>query len=102
MLMSRLITFTLILLNYCQGQSLNNFTNCDVIIYYEIKGKGPALYILQGGPGESPEHPGYRLMDSLSSSYTVVLMHRRRSGKSRNIPITERSVLKSIQKILSF
>jgi len=61
-------------------------------LYYEEYGKGPALYILSGGPGEAPEHPYRQMVDSLKSFYTCVLIHQRGSGKSRDIPINEKTI----------
>ncbi|HEY5823398.1 MAG TPA: alpha/beta hydrolase [Cyclobacteriaceae bacterium] len=61
-------------------------------LYYEEYGKGPALYILSGGPGEAPEHPYRQIVDSLKSSYTCILIHQRGSGKSRNIPINQTTI----------
>ena len=78
--------------NYCCGQHLKNFYNNDIQLFYEEHGKGPALYILTGGPGAPPEDPAYRIIDSLKSFYTCVLLHQRGSGKSRNIPINEKTI----------
>lgn len=74
------------------GQNLKSFSNGSVKLYYEEYGKGPALYILTGGPGEPPEQPYHQIIDSLKSSYTCVLLHQRGSGKSRNIPINENTI----------
>ena len=74
------------------AQSIDSFHNGDIKLFYEVKGKGPALYILTGGPGAPPEHPSYELMDSLASYYTCVLLHQRGSGKSRHIPINEKTI----------
>lgn len=61
-------------------------------MYYEEYGKGPALYILSGGPGEAPEHPYRQIVDSLKSFYTCVLLHQRGSGKSRSVPINKTTI----------
>jgi proline iminopeptidase len=78
--------------NCCMGQEISSFENGNIRLFYEVKGKGPALYILTGGPGAPPEHPSYELMDSLQSYYTCVLLHQRGSGRSRNIPINENTI----------
>jgi proline iminopeptidase len=36
------------------GQNLKSFNSGSLKLYYEEYGKGPALYILSGGPGEAP------------------------------------------------
>ncbi len=61
-------------------------------MYYEEYGKGPPLYILAGGPGQAPDKPYRQIIDSLQSFYTCILLHQRGSGKSRNVPINERTV----------
>ena len=76
----------------CYARELKSFYNGDVQLFYEERGKGPALYILTGGPGAPPEDPSYRIMDSLQSFYTCVLLHQRGTGKSRNIPINEKTI----------
>lgn len=86
------ITLLLIADNYCTGQNLKSFNNGSLELYYEEYGKGPALYILSGGPGEAPEHPYRQIADSLKSFYTCILIHQRGSGKSRNIPINEKTI----------
>lgn len=78
--------------SYCSGQSLKSFTNGLLKLYYEEQGKGPALYVLSGGPGEAPEHPYRQIVDSLKSFYTCILVHQRGSGKSRDIPINEKTI----------
>ncbi len=78
--------------SYCPGQNLKSFQNDSLKLYYEEYGNGPALYILSGGPGEAPEHPYRQIADSLKSIYTCVLIHQRGSGKSRNIPINEKTI----------
>jgi len=78
--------------SYCAGQNLRSFNNGSLKLYYEEYGKGPALYILSGGPGEAPEHPYRQIIDSLKSFYTCILLHQRGSGKSRNIPINEKTI----------
>ncbi|WP_416864922.1 MAG: alpha/beta fold hydrolase [Imperialibacter sp.] len=77
---------------YSSGQSLKSFNNGSLKLYYEEYGKGPALYILSGGPGEAPEHPYRQIVDSLKSFYTCILIHQRGSGKSRNIPINQTTI----------
>jgi proline iminopeptidase len=78
--------------NYTFAQSIKTFSNGPIQLFYEEKGTGPALYILTGGPGAPPEHPSYEIMDSLKAHYTCVLLHQRGSGKSRNIPINEKTI----------
>ncbi len=79
-------------INCCYGQTGKSFWNGSIQLFYEEKGRGPALYILTGGPGAPPEHPSYQIMDSLQTIYTCVLLHQRGSGKSRNIPINEQTI----------
>ena len=76
----------------CSGQNLKSFNNGSLELYYEEYGKGPALYILSGGPGEAPDHPYRQMVDSLKSFYTCILIHQRGSGKSRDIPINEKTI----------
>lgn len=78
--------------SYCQAQNLKTYYNGSLKLYYEEYGKGPALYILSGGPGEAPEHPYRQIVDSLKSFYTCILIHQRGSGKSRDIPINETTI----------
>jgi proline iminopeptidase len=82
----------LLIYSYCSAQNLKSFNNGSLKLYYEEYGKGPALYILSGGPGEAPEHPYREIVDSLKSFYTCILIHQRGSGKSRNIPINEKTI----------
>jgi len=89
------IWFAILLLStysFCSGQNLKSFNNGSLKLYYEEYGKGPALYILSGGPGEAPEHPYRQIVDSLRTFYTCVLIHQRGSGKSRDIPINEGTI----------
>ncbi|MBX2899390.1 MAG: alpha/beta hydrolase [Cyclobacteriaceae bacterium] len=74
------------------GQNLKTFNNGSLKLYYEEYGKGPALYILSGGPGEAPEHPYRQIVDSLKSLYTCILIHQRGSGKSKDIPINQTTI----------
>jgi len=74
------------------GQNLKTFTNGSLKLFYEEYGKGPALYILSGGPGEAPEHPYRQIVDSLKSLYTCILIHQRGSGKSKDIPINQTTI----------
>ncbi len=93
--MRNLLLFTILLLisySYCSGQHLKSFKSGSLELFYEEYGRGPALYILSGGPGEAPEHPYRQIVDSLQSFYTCILMHQRGSGKSRNIPINEKTI----------
>jgi len=93
--MRNLFLFTMLLLlicSYCSGQHLKSFNNGSLKLYYEEYGKGRALYILSGGPGEAPEHPYRQIVDSLKSFYTCILIHQRGSGKSRNIPINQTTI----------
>ena len=77
---------------HCNGQDVKSFNNGTIKLYYEEFGKGPALYILSGGPGEAPDHPYRQIIDSLKSFHNCVLLHQRGSGKSRNIPINETTI----------
>lgn len=77
---------------HCTGQHLISYNNGSLELYYEEWGKGPALYILSGGPGEAPDHPYLQIVDSLQAFYTCVLVHQRGSGKSKNIPINEKTI----------
>lgn len=86
------IIFLLCTYYFCSGQNLNSFNNGSLKLYYEEYGKGPALYILSGGPGEAPEHPYRQIVDSLKSYYTCILIHQRGAGRSRNIPINESTI----------
>ena len=90
--MKRILAAILLLSVYCSGQNLKNFYNGSIQLFYEEHGKGPALYILTGGPGAPPEDPSYRLIDSLKSFYTCVLLHQRGAGKSRHIPVNEKTI----------
>ncbi len=97
MLTERMRNFllTLFLLALClhsSGQNLKSYNSGSLKLYYEEYGTGPARYILSGGPGEAPEHPYRQIVDSLKSLYTCVLIHQRGSGKSRNIPINEKTI----------
>lgn len=78
--------------SYCSGQHLKTYYNGSIKLFYEEYGKGPALYIWSGGPGEAPEHPYRQLVDSLKSLYTCILIHQRGSGKSRDIPINQTTI----------
>jgi proline iminopeptidase len=82
----------LFLSGYCYGQDLDSFYNGNIQLFYEEQGNGPALYILTGGPGAPPGDPSHRIMDSLRSFYTCVLLHQRGAGRSRNIPINETTI----------
>lgn len=93
--MRNFILFIILLVStysYSLGQNLKSFNNGSLKLFYEEYGKGPALYILSGGPGEAPEHPYRQIVDSLKSFYTCILIHQRGSGKSRNIPINEKTI----------
>lgn len=90
--MKSVIVALFFLFNFCHGQDLKSFYNGTIQLFYEERGKGPALYILTGGPGAPPEDPSYRIIDSLKSFYTCVLLHQRGAGKSRNIPINEKTI----------
>jgi len=90
--MKRIFIVILFLSGYCYGQDLDSFYNGNIQLFYEEQGKGPALYILTGGPGAPPEDPSHRIMDSLRSFYTCVLLHQRGAGRSRNIPINETTI----------
>src|SRR5688572_20028631 len=90
--MKRIFIVILFLSGYCYGQDLKSFYNGNIQLFYEEKGRGPALYILTGGPGAPPEHPSYEIMDSLKAAYTCVLLHQRGAGMSRNVPINEQTI----------
>ncbi len=90
--MKRIFILILFLSSYCYGQDLKSFYNGNIQLFYEEQGKGPALYILTGGPGAPPGDPSHRIMDSLRSFYTCVLLHQRGAGRSRNIPINETTI----------
>ena len=90
--MKPLFIITFFLSTFCYSQSVKSFYNGDIQLFYEENGKGPALYILTGGPGAPPEDPSHRLIDSLKSFYTCVLLHQRGAGKSRNIPISKNTI----------
>jgi proline iminopeptidase len=90
--MKRLFTVILFLPGFCYGQELKSFYNGNIQLFYEEQGIGPALYILTGGPGAPPGDPSQRIMDSLKSFYTCVLLHQRGAGRSRNIPINETTI----------
>lgn len=77
---------------YSSGQTLKSYYNGSLQLFYEEYGHGPALYILSGGPGEAPLNPYKQIVDSLQSFYTCVLFHQRGSGRSRNIPINEKTI----------
>ena len=87
--------FTITLLNivsFAPAQELHSFRNGNTELFYEVAGKGAPLYFLSGGPGYPPESPGYLLMDSLKNKFTVVLLHQRGSGKSKNIICNEKTI----------
>lgn len=90
--MKRIFVAILLLSGHCSGQNLKNFYNGSIQLFYEEHGDGPALYILTGGPGAPPEVPSHRIIDSLKSFYTCVLLHQRGAGKSRNIPVNEKTI----------
>lgn len=90
--MKTIFITVLFLSSCCYAQDLKTFTNGAIQLFYEEHGKGPALYILTGGPGAPPEHPSYQIIDSLKPFYTCVLLHQRGSGRSRNIPINEQTI----------
>ncbi len=79
-------------MNCCYAQEVKSFNNGEIQLFYEESGKGPALYILTGGPGAPPEIPSHQIMDSLRSFYTCILLHQRGSGRSRNIPINAQTI----------
>jgi len=74
------------------AQDVKKFTNGSVELFYEEFGKGPPIYILTGGPGESPGHPYYQIIDCLKSTYTCVLLHQRASGRSRGVPVNASTI----------
>ena len=81
--------FFLAVYSFCSAQDLKSFNNGPFKLYYEEFGKGPALYILSGGPGEAPGSRYRQIVDSLKSFYTCILLHQRGTGKSRGIPINQ-------------
>lgn len=89
--MKRIFIVILFLSEYCYGQE-KSFYNGNIQLFYEEQGSGPPLYILTGGPGAPPADPSHRIMDSLRSFYTCVLLHQRGAGRSRNIPINETTI----------
>lgn len=76
----------------CLGQQVKSFDSGPYKLFYEEFGEGPPMYILSGGPGESPDHPYRQIVDSLKSSYTCILVHQRGTGLSRDIPINESTI----------
>ena len=90
--MKRIFIAIFFLSSYCHGQDLKSFYNGTIQLFYEEQGKGPALYILTGGPGAPPGDPSHRIMDSLRPFYTCVLLHQRGAGRSRNIQINETTI----------
>ncbi len=78
------------------AQPVKRFENGGAVLYYEEYGRGPALYILSGGPGEAPYYPYRQLADSLKAYYTCILLHQRGSGLSRDMPINAETI--SIEK----
>lgn len=75
-----------------QSQNFFSYKSDSLTLYYEQYGKGPAMYILSGGPGEAPYYPYRQIADSLSSSYTCIIVHQRGTGKSANLPINEKTI----------
>jgi proline iminopeptidase len=93
--MMRVIYYTCLFIVFYFGsysQQLHSFRNGNIELFYEVKGGGTPLYILTGGPGYPPQFGGYELMDSLQSQFTVVLLHQRGSGKSKNIICNEQTI----------
>ena len=90
--MKKTFIILLLLSNCCYSQELKSFNNGEIKLFYEEYGKGPALYILTGGPGAPPENPAHQIIDSLKSFYTCILLHQRGSGKSKNIPINPQTI----------
>lgn len=74
------------------AQPVKRFENGGITLYYEEYGRGPALYILSGGPGEAPYYPYRQLVDSLKTYYTCILLHQRGSGLSRNMPVNAETI----------
>ena len=90
--MKGLFVILLFLSMYSYSQNVKSFKNGDIELFYEEHGKGPALYILTGGPGAPPGDPSMLIIDSLKSFYTCVVLHQRGAGKSRNIPINSQTI----------
>lgn len=74
------------------AQQLHSFKNGAITLYYEVKGNGQPFYILTGGPGYPPHLEGYEMMDTLQHQFTVVLLHQRGTGKSKNIVCNEQTI----------
>ena len=55
--MKRIFIVILFLSGYGYGQDLKSFYNGNIQLFYEEQGKGPALYILTGGPGHHQRIP---------------------------------------------
>ncbi len=91
--MKALFLFTVLTLSLLYGpvvaQQVKSFRNGEATLFYEEFGAGPPLYILSGGPGEPPDDPYRRIIDSLKSNYTCVLLHQRGSGLSHSVPVTK-------------
>ncbi|MFZ5973664.1 MAG: alpha/beta fold hydrolase [Bacteroidota bacterium] len=82
------VVFIAFLCGHAEAQQVKSFRNGDATLFYEEFGSGPPLYVLSGGPGEPPDDPYRRIIDSLKSQYTCVLLHQRGSGLSRAVPVT--------------
>lgn len=74
----------------------------DVDIYYEIKGNGPYLFIVQSGEGDAQRTN--QLVDELKSHFSVVTYDRRglsRSIEKMPIPVTISSHSNDLYKLIS-
>jgi len=92
-LMKKILTgFTLLITINCVAQQLDSFQNGKIKLYYETAGSGQPIYLLAGGPGYPPEIIARQLRDSLKSKFTVIVLHQRGSGKSKNIVCTEETI----------
>lgn len=85
-------TFFLLVTINCISQQLDSFYNGKIKLYYQVAGQGKPIYLLAGGPGYPPEIIARQLMDSLKSRFTVVLLHQRGSGQSKDIICNEETI----------
>jgi len=83
---------TLLITINCVAQQLDSFQNGKIKLYYETVGKGQPIYLLAGGPGYPPEIIARQLVDSLKNKFTVIVLHQRGSGKSKNIVYNEETI----------
>jgi len=92
-LMKKIFTgFILLITINCVAQQLDSFQNGKIKLYYETAGSGQPIYLLAGGPGYPPEIIARQLRDSLKNKFTVIVLHQRGSGKSKNIVCNEETI----------